>query len=277
MTACAYRSLEPVLVQRVAELRARRERDAVFVDVAHDVACRRVGRAVGGGVGVAMATAAFAFALIGFSRDSDRIASTALLFLAWPVALVAGALARLLAHPLLSMGGRVGLSGDPRVDLARLEAIDPLRSACDVAMAWERRSAALPMAAVSLLAPLTIHGIVWFGLSRPEVAATAMADFGTWIGLSALIVGHAHLALLVCSVRWACKLRAVETLELRIGLGRAWGKALLVTLGVACLPGIVLLAVPPILVAATGLVFVPLMFHVAARTVARERMALEAT
>jgi hypothetical protein len=278
MTACAYRSLEPVLRQRVAELHERWERDAMFVDVARRVAARRVGRTVGGGVGVAMAVAAFVMALLGFSQqDPDRIASTELLYLAWPVALVAGALARLLARPLLSFGRRVSLSGNPSLDLARLEAADPLREACDIARSWERRSAALPMAAVSLLAPLGIHGIIWFALAHPETATSGMSDFGAWIAVSVVIVGHAHLALLVCAVRWAYRLRSVETFQLGIGRGRGWGTALLVSAGVACLPGIVLLAIPPLLVLVTGLAFVPLMFHVTARTIARERIALEAT
>jgi hypothetical protein len=283
MTACAYRSLEPVLRQRVAELRERREHDAVFVDVARRVASRRVGRAVAGGVGVVMALASFAFALLGYSRvdadgaHPDRITSTGLLFLAWPVALAVGAMARLLARPLLSVGGRVLLSGNPSVDLARLEATDPLREACDIAMSWERKSVALPLAAVSLLAPLSIHGILWAAFSHAERAASGMDDFGSWIALSVVIVGHAHLALLACAVHWTYKLRSAPTNELRRGLGRAWGKALLVSAGIACLPGVVLLAIPPILVVGTGLVFVPVMYHWAARTLERERLALEST
>jgi hypothetical protein len=282
MTACAYRSLEPVLWQRLADLRERREHDAVFVDVARRIASRRIGRAVGGSVGVAMAVASFASALLGLLGDGsagpERIAATELLFLACPAALVAGALARLLARPLLSLGGRVAMSGNPSVDLARLETADPLREACDLAMSWERKSAALPLAAVSLFAPLCIHGFVWFVVSTPSSAfSSGMNDFGTWIALSAIIVGHAHLALLVCAVRWACKLRSVETGALRVGLGRAWGTALLVSGGIACLPGIALIAIPPILVLVTGLTFVPLMYHWTARTIQRERMALEAT
>lgn len=281
MTACAYRSLEPVLWQRLADLRERREHDALFVDVARRVASRRIGRAVGGGVGVVMAAAAFAMGLLGFAHDgspgTDRVASTALLFLAWPVAIAAALTARFIARPLLSLGGRVAMSGNPSVDLARLEAADPLPEARDLAMSWERWSAALPMAAVSLLAPLSIHGLVWWAFARPQVAASGMEDFGTWIGVSVILVGHAHLALLGCAVRWAYKLRSVRTPKLPIGLGRAWGTALLVSACFACLPGIVLLAIPPLLVLVTGLAFVPLMYHWTASTLARERMALEAT
>jgi hypothetical protein len=278
MTACAYRSLEPVLRQRFTELQERRALDATSVDAAQRVARRRVGRAVAGGVGVAMALAAFASALHGFksSFPSEGGTATELLLLAWPVALVAGGLARLLARLLVAFGGYVPLSGDPGADLARLEAVDPLRDARELATAWERSSAALPMAASSLLAPLTIHAIVWFGLDRPSTLASGMDDFGAWIGLSAIIVGHAHLALLVCAVRWAWRLPRVDTYELQVCRGQGWGKALLVSAGVACLPGVVLLAIPPILVAVTGLAFVPLMYHLTARTIERERTALQA-
>lgn len=96
------------------------------------------------------------------------------------------------------------------------------------------------------------------------------------IGLSVVLVGHAHLALLVCAVRWAFTLRTRATAELRVGLGRAWGKALAISAGIACLPGAVLLGIPPLLVAVTGLLFVPFMYFGTARILASERIALEA-
>lgn len=236
MTACAYRSLEPVLRQRFAELQERRELEASSVEVARRIARRRIGRAVAGGVGIALALTAFACALHGFksSTSPESGISTELLFLAWPIAMAAAALARLFARPLVALSGRVSLSGDLGADLARLEAVEPLRDARDVATAWERRSAALPMAAVSLLAPLTIHAIVWIGLTRAAEPSSGMADFGSWIALSVIIVGHAHLALLVCAVRWAWRLRRVDTFELRTCSGKGWGTALLVSAGVAC-------------------------------------------
>ena len=282
MTACAYRSLEPVLRQRVAELRERRERDVMFVEVARGVASRRLGRAVGGAVGVAFGVAAFLAGLATFwNHDSPashamQVGSTELLLIAWPLALAAGAAARWVARALLARRARVAMSGEPALDLRALEAADPLRDACDRAMAWERASAALPLAALSLLAPLTLHGVVWAGLAHGESLSSAMQDFGAWIGLSAILVGHAHLALLICAVRWAFKLRTRETAELHVGVHRAWGKALAISGATACLPGLVLLAVPPLLVVATGLLFVPLMYVCTARTLTRERIALEA-
>jgi hypothetical protein len=281
MTACAYRSLEPVVRQRLADLRERRDRDALFVDVARRVVERRIGRAIGGGVGIAIGGAAFLVALASFVCSGElshraRVASTVLLLTAWPAALLSGATSRLVSRAL-GADVRVPLSGNPSIDLARLEAADPLRHACDVAMRWEQASAALPLAALSLVAPLTIHWIVWTVFSGSFPGVSKLEDFGTWIGISAIIVGHAHLALLVCAVRWACLLRARATGELCSDVTRSWGLALLVAGGAACLPGVVLLAIPPLLVLGTGLLFVPWMFIAMARGIERERFALEAS
>jgi hypothetical protein len=282
MTACAYRSLEPVLVHRISELRERRERDAVFVQVALRVAARRVGRAVGGAVGIAFGGAALLAAVGAFlleypAQAHVRAAATTLLLGAWPLAAIAGLAGRWTSHALLSLGTRTTMSGDPATDLAVLQSRDPLRDTCSLAMRWERRSAALPLAALSLMAPLSLHWIVWCLLDVPHIGLQSAEDFGGWIGVSAVLVGHAHIALLVAAVRWTRKLRTLPTVALRVDLSRAWGLALGVSVGVACLPGIVLLGIPPILVAVTGLFFVPLMFHLIARRIERERLALEAT
>jgi hypothetical protein len=212
-------------------------------------------------------------------EETARRAATVLLLSAWPVAIAAALVGRVLARLVLAdrLELPLRLTGDLSVDLARLEAYDPLRSTCELAMRWERGSAAMPLAAVSLVAPLTIHWLVWLGLSMPHLEDTRMADFGTWIAVSALLVGHAHLALLVAAVRWAFSLRARETSTLRAGVHRHWGIALLVAIGVACLPGVVLVGLPPILVGVTGLLFVPFMFVGTARCIARERLALETT
>jgi hypothetical protein len=286
MTPCAYRSLEPVLRLRVADLCQRRERDSALADVARGIASRRIGRALGGATGVFLAGATFLVALLSFLLDDEdqqnaHVAATVLLLSAWPAACVVAALGRGLAQPLLSRHARVPMSGDPAVDLARLEASDPLRAACGVAMAWERRSSALPLAALSLLTPLTLHAIVLAVTSSTPfgepIGGTYLEDFGKWIGLSVWIVGHAHVALLVCAVRWTSRMRALPTSELRRPGIPSWGRALLVSTGVACVPGILFLAIPPALVLVTGALFVPLMYGWMARTLERERTALEAT
>jgi hypothetical protein len=278
----AYRSLEPVLLQRVSELRRQREHDAVLSRMARRIAARRIGRSLAGFAGTMMGGVAFLVAVASFLSSpesrSDRIAATVLLLAAWPLAILVGGTSRLVARGLLSLGARIPLTGHPSTDLARLEARDPLREAREAAMAWERASVALPLAALSLLAPLTIHFVVYTMLKGSGGGGAAtLDDFGSWVALSALLVGHAHAALLIGSVIWARRLRARPTAELGQGVNQAWGKVLLVSIGCACLPGIVLIGIPPVLVAVTGLLFVPVMFVVTVRILAAERWTLEAS
>jgi hypothetical protein len=223
-----------------------------------------------------MGVLAFPLAILGDGHD-HRLIATATLLLGWPLALLAGVTGRVLARAAFAVDAPASMTGDPSRDLARLEARDPLREACTTAMRWEGLSAGLPLAAVSLLAPLTIHFVVYSLFDLSHFGAKTLEDFGMWAAMSVIIVGHAHLALLVCSLRWAHKLRARPTDEIHLGLSRAWLESLLISAGIACLPGIVLLGIPPILVIVTGLLFVPLMFKAMARWVVEERVALEST
>ncbi len=284
MAACAYRSLEPVLQERLAVLQEHRARDAFQVGVARRVAVRRMGRAWGGAFALAVAVLAFAAGLLALPAKYDtdrwlRELATLLLFAAPVVGLVVLVCGRLLARVWLTwrLDAPVPLSGDATVDLARIEAIDPLRASREVAMRWERASIALPLAAVAMLAPLTLHGLVWGVLSWPAMSSSSspLSDYGEWIALSALVVGHAHLAVLIGSVRWALRLRGTPTVRVRLDLHKHWGATLLVAMGVACVPGIVLLGIPPLLVGVTGLAFLPAAYGLAARAVVNERFELD--
>ncbi len=280
MAACAYRTLEPVLVQRALELRELRMHDAPLAVVARRVASRRVSRAVGGAVGTLMGVLVFLVAIASFIEhypDQERIQrwATLLLLAAWPAALVSGLLARLATRAASSASARLPMTGDPATDLARLERHDPLARAREVALAWERRSVALPLAALSLLAPLTIH---WCVYCVPSGGGDRLVqDFGFWIALSGVLVGHAHLALLVSAVRWTGKLCAMPTDEMRLHGHRGWGNALGVSVAIGCLPGVVLFAIPPALIAITGVLFIPFMYVATVRILGAERLALEAT
>lgn len=285
MNACAYRSLGPVLQERLAALEERRGQDAVLVEVARRVARRRLGRAWGGALALGCGVLAFAIGLASLPADyrSEKELhglAAGLLFLAPVVGLGAMIAGRAFAQLWLAwnLDASPRLTGDVAADLARIEAADPLRASREVAMRWERMSVALPIAAVSILAPLTIHGVVYCMLRVPAEGLTTSAvdDFGMWIGLSALIVGHAHVAVLVGAVRWAYRLRATATAQLRKDLHKHWGTTLLVAVGVACIPGIVLLGIPPLLVAITGVAFLPAAYGIAARAVSNERLEAEA-
>jgi hypothetical protein len=283
MSACAYRSLEPVLQQRIAALRERYESEAPFVAVARRVAVRRVGRAAGGFIATVVGGSALLVGLAswlssGTEETYAHTVASGLLVAALPAGIVAALFAKAVACGIFS--GRtdesVRLTGDLAKDLARLDAEEPLVSMRRTAEQWERAAAAWPLAALSLVTPLTIHLLVdWItNLSHDE---RVLQDFGTWIALSVVLVGHSHLAVLIGSVRWARSLRERPTELLTTGLSRSWGVTLLVAMGLACLPGIVLLGIPPVLVALTGLLFIPAMYVVTARCIQRERFALEAT
>jgi len=285
MNACAYRSVEPVLVERLDALRQRRAADRAGIAAAERIAARRVGWAAAGMVGVAFAGAAFLVALAtdlpGTGVPSAEGAwATGLLLGGWIAAAVAGIVtARVVrAWRATELAVEQTLSGDVAADLARVDACDPLRDARALAGRWERASTALPLAAMSLLAPLTVHWIVYSfvldGVGRG--LSGDLADFSQWIAISAVLVGHAHLALLLASVCWAWKLRSRETPLVAVDVHRTWAIALGAAVGAACFPGLALIAVPPVLVFATGLVFVPAMFLATARRLVRERTLLEA-
>jgi hypothetical protein len=283
MSACAYRSLEPVLQQRLAAVRERNESEAPFVGVARRVAVRRIGRAAGGFVATVVGGSALLVGLAswlssGADEGYSHTVATVLLIAAWPAGIVAVLLARAIAHGALSgpADAPLHLTGDLAKDLARLDAGGPLAAMRGTAERWERAAAAWPLAALSLVTPLTIHLIVDWIPNRGH-DASMLQDFGTWIALSVVLVGHSHLAVLVGAVRWARSLPERPTELLTYGLSRSWGVTLLVAVGLACLPGIVLLGIPPILVAVTGLLFIPVMYVLTARCIQRERFALEAT
>jgi hypothetical protein len=285
MNASAYRSSDAVVRERIAVLRAARsepEYEASFA-LARRVAASRVARAVAGGVATLSGLCVFGFALASFlASGENRSTVEGRLCGVAEFALLGGWLAALVTGVVGCVGTYAGLRSDPNelacdavdpsIELATLERHDPLREMRDVSGRWEFAAVALPLTGISLLAPLTLHWVVAVaflgGASSDEGFRTA------WIPVSALIVGHAHLALVIACVWWARSLRTREALEARLLINRTWGTALAVTVATACVPGVVLLALPPILVALTGLVFVPWMFRAMAAVLVRERAML---
>jgi hypothetical protein len=273
LAPAAYRSLEPVLSDRIERARERQAREWPAREAARRVAARRIARAVGGATALFFGVAAFACTILMFADGSRRSSEQvlAVLLCAWPAGLVAWAIARTAAG--VAFGRRVhapfGLTGDVGEDLLRLQREDSLADARALAARWQRAGAALPLAALSIIAPLTIHFVVWCLLAPHEVL-----DFGEWIAMSVVIVGHAHVALCVCAVVWANRLCRYETSELNV-VQPSWARSLFITVGVACVPGLLLLAIPPLLVFVTGLVFVPAMYGATLRCMVRERLELE--
>ena len=81
--------------------------------------------------------------------------------------------------------------------------------------------------------------------------------------------------LVVMFARKMSRLSHADLAALRIH--QEWGKALGLTVAISAVPGLLLLAVPPLLTAITGIVFIPLLFIRMWRRLLEERAVLEAT
>jgi hypothetical protein len=168
-------------------------------------------------------------------------------------------------------------------DVLRMSELRPAGVVKILAEEIEWRSVWVPMAALALVIPLTLHYLVAAGL---HVSVPDAHDFDRWISLSLLCVGHCHLVLCWQAWRFA---RAVqrERDSLVVGLladragWHAWGVTIassvvagLLLLMVVPVAGVALVIVAPAVVAATGLAFIPAMFIRMGRKIRDERLLL---
>jgi hypothetical protein len=160
------------------------------------------------------------------------------------------------------------LVGDVHADLATLEQETPLTCVQQDLRRIEAWSIDLPLVAVSLLVPLTLHFLV------SKLLGSSTESFAFWIRVSLVIVGHAHLALAALAVRFGRKLREAATRGESLDVHREWGKTLAIVVGVSALPGVLFFVVPPALSALTGLAFIPFMYIAANACLRSERMRL---
>ena len=269
-----YRDGLDATVQRLGHLAAARRDDERQALPLARVYARRAARTAAGATAVALGLTVFAGALAAIVRgnvdaDGDGLL-TRLLLLAWPVAAFAYALTRLSAS--VGLGWRVRAAGrtgaEPYRAVAQLERAAPPRAlAADRAAALETWSVALPLAGLAFLLPLTLHYFV-----SPLLGSDGPQKYDSWIRMSVMIVGHAHVALALLCVRFARRLhRAADVEQVRADGWKAYGLTVLV----AAIPGVMLFALPPAITALTGLLFVPWMFEWARRRVATERLVLE--
>jgi hypothetical protein len=165
-------------------------------------------------------------------------------------------------------------SGDLERDLERLERAAPGAEARAAADRLERASVALPLMGLAMLAPLTIHLAV-YRVCMFEPRMESPHGYDKWIAFSLVIVGHAHLVLALCAWLYARKLRREPAWKLRSNVIRrdGWHALLWATLAGA-VPGALLFLIPPLLVLATGALFVPLAFWAMGRRVLLERALL---
>jgi len=260
----AYRSAyDHVVGTRLRELSAEYDRAKPHLPAMRRALASRYARAAAGAVGISGAVAMVVLAIASDDEGPTYALLGAGILMVATYALVRIALgvrARV-ARDVLTLPA---LSGETHTDLARLDRANPLAALRAELARIEPWSLELPLVATSLLAPLTLHFFVVTLLSGVDARS-----FATWIRVSLAIVGHAHIALAVCAVRFARKLRREEVANVH----REWGKALAVAVGVAAFPGVILFVVPPALSALTGGAFIPWMFLFAAASFRAERFA----
>jgi hypothetical protein len=273
----AYRSVDPILQERLTQLRARRVRERDDIDAARRVLAARVGLALAGGT-----TSAFGILMFLSAAGPWKGAATLLLGGGWVAGGVTMALGRawVLSREARALEAGPALTGDAHVDLAHLDGFDPRTELRERARRWERASATYPLVGLAIVAPLTLHGVVGV-LGGAHEGTLGAEQFGAWIGLSAVFAGLAHVALGVHCAVWARALRSRPTASLRLGVRRAWMTALALAVAGSLAPGALLAAdvgifslLPALIVAVTGLAFVPLMYWATARRIAGERARL---
>ncbi len=119
----------------------------------------------------------------------------------------------------------------------------------------------LPAVTAALALPLTIH-LVFFAIERGPLGVRSFED---WALMSMAITGIAHIWFAVCVGKRAAQLiRGHEDLALRVRT-IYWS-----TILVSCVPGILALGIPPLVVAVTGLPILPLL-HLMKRYARPER------
>lgn len=159
--------------------------------------------------------------------------------------------------------------------LARLENDSVRWAAARIVHASEKQSLALPMAGISLLAPLSLHLVVWCVLGDGDIGSRRwLSGFDWWICASLLLVGIAHVVLAGLCVRFAGKVADASLASLSRKSPMSGWAVLGWTVLAACVPGVIAFAIPVAIVFVTG-VFIPLMFAFMHRRAIEERRALD--
>ena len=118
-----------------------------------------------------------------------------------------------------------------------------------------------PVLGMALLLPLTLHMPI-------ALLASDSEGFDTWVGLSLWITGLAHLVFAI-----TCAMRGYQLVMGRPAYSPR--RIVVVTLITSCVPFIVLIGIPPLLVVITALPLIPLM-RVMEPVIARERAEVAA-
>jgi hypothetical protein len=161
---------------------------------------------------------------------------------------------------------------------------DVVQELRDEAAGAERASVALPLAAIALLAPLSMHLALagFFDLMSLGAGASMHAEqFGLWIGASVLLAGLAHLTLVLRCVLWAASLRAAEPAKLRDEAPQVALRTLAMTVAAGLIPAVfwvvegqAVVLLPAAIIFITGLPLIPWMFMRSASRIVEERALL---
>lgn len=201
-----------------------------------------------------------------FSSIAERTLLTSVLLASWPLAGVTLLLARVVAQRRFErcMMAPLDSTGDVHADLERMRRYDPGQRAMSMLGSMEAGSVAPLLAGIALLLPLTIHFLAG------ALVGAEIASFDDWILASAVVVGHCHLILAVRAWRHGKRMAVASTGEILAERFDAGWKTYAIVLAASLFPGVLLLFVPVILVAVTGL-FIPMIYGWAARRLAAER------
>ncbi|MFT3768843.1 MAG: hypothetical protein QM820_25645 [Minicystis sp.] len=268
-TTFAYRDATEGARIRHADLSARRARDERALADAQLARGRRSGRIAAGAAGIIGAVALVGTTLVHAFGHGHPIAGvpTAVLLGAWPAMVLAYLGGRDdLRRRLLTSNER--LARDLHAEIARLEQTLPVARVREQAARLERLSVALPLVAIALLAPLTLHALAFL------LASGSLREFDGWIALSLAIVGHAHVVLAWRGWRYARRLRDEDSATVRGGWLHEAQATYGYTVLASAIPGALLILLPPFLTGLTGFFVIPLAFYVMARRVVTERALL---
>lgn len=261
-SAGVYRDHDETVRRRLEELASLRAEELLHPEMRplERVYIRRRARLAGGIAGVA---GGVALLVIGASSLTALAPPWKLLIGAWLGALVVPLYAYMAASAWASWVVRcwrhwlLGRTGSDERDLERLADATPLQTMREQARRFSVASIALPLMAIALLGPLTLHAPF-------ALVGNGAQGFATWIGLSSTIVGHAHLVYAGLAARHAVKLGRDPHMT------GGPGRTLAFTVAASCVPGILLLALPPILTAVTGALLIYTSYAWAKRTMLRE-------
>ena len=264
----SYRDAEAALRARRGELILARRAEAADADPrVRRIYQHRVARIAAGMVAIVGAATLPLLAIVpGKGMTGALLATTALAGLTW-----CGAFRAARARFSATVMGTIAETFDLYRDVERLERGAGGALAANVVDRLERMSVAIPMIGLALVLPLLLHFAFFVTVMMP-FRTYRLGDFDEWIKLSLFLVSQAHLLLAWLSWRFAKRLRSVETPQIPLlpSGWPAWGW----TIMAAAFPGAFLIGIPPAIVAATGILFVPTMFSSVRRRVAEERRQL---